>query len=564
MSDLPAAMQAAARALTAVAERRCPLCEAPVERERQVGRCVYVDPCGHRSHIGTARDENAKRASTGGPTRGGCETGGVRPDRGATGAAHVTAQTEALNTGERGAGADRPAAESAAEQRAGEGDSTNTLAAPGLLLEGDAGPGAALSLRDECDGARLRPERHPARRPLAGVGCKGQAGDPSPRDTDSSRGGPVETDTAVALIPEIRQEAPHQPERVGAGGQPETRDVATTRAAGGAHNEGPVDGEAVAQLHGAAPHAASAGTALATAVPAALDGGASGRSNIRGGRGAGVETRAASFEPGVYPGLSFAEYRAIPAINVSSLHGYERSPLHARHLAHNDHSTAERALGTALHAAVLEPAVYARVYNGRERVRGKGKVAINARRRAEDDAEGLIRLDRKDRTRIEGMRDAVLAHPIAGPLIETALATELTIVWRELETSALCKERVDILGEHEGRTICADLKTCRDARWFRFRKDVIDYRYFVAADFYVSGLAERDQAATFWWIAVESEPPHGIAIHIPSDELLLAGNREWRAAVKTHLDCRRDGVWPGYPTEPQTLNAPDWLRGRER
>lgn len=33
----------------------CPDCNAAVERERQVGRCVYAEPCGHRLFQGKAR-----------------------------------------------------------------------------------------------------------------------------------------------------------------------------------------------------------------------------------------------------------------------------------------------------------------------------------------------------------------------------------------------------------------------------------------------------------------------------------------------------------------------------
>ena len=33
----------------------CLHCGAPVFRERQVGRCIYADPCGHRQGQGAAR-----------------------------------------------------------------------------------------------------------------------------------------------------------------------------------------------------------------------------------------------------------------------------------------------------------------------------------------------------------------------------------------------------------------------------------------------------------------------------------------------------------------------------
>lgn len=34
----------------------CPICGARMERERQVGRCVYAEPCGHRLYQGRTRE----------------------------------------------------------------------------------------------------------------------------------------------------------------------------------------------------------------------------------------------------------------------------------------------------------------------------------------------------------------------------------------------------------------------------------------------------------------------------------------------------------------------------
>lgn len=41
--------------VTKVALNVCPICEKPVERQRQVGPCVYADPCGHRLYQGRAK-----------------------------------------------------------------------------------------------------------------------------------------------------------------------------------------------------------------------------------------------------------------------------------------------------------------------------------------------------------------------------------------------------------------------------------------------------------------------------------------------------------------------------
>lgn len=49
-------IEAAALAFVAsLAEGRCPVCGVIVEQQRQVGRCVYAEPCNHRLYQGKAQ-----------------------------------------------------------------------------------------------------------------------------------------------------------------------------------------------------------------------------------------------------------------------------------------------------------------------------------------------------------------------------------------------------------------------------------------------------------------------------------------------------------------------------
>ncbi|SRR6266568_971985 len=47
------ASEALQRYLTNMANDICPQCERPIEEKKQVGRCVYSWPCGHRLYQGT-------------------------------------------------------------------------------------------------------------------------------------------------------------------------------------------------------------------------------------------------------------------------------------------------------------------------------------------------------------------------------------------------------------------------------------------------------------------------------------------------------------------------------
>ncbi len=45
-----------AKLLTDLAAGICPHCGARIDEERQVGECVYADPCGHRLYQGRAKE----------------------------------------------------------------------------------------------------------------------------------------------------------------------------------------------------------------------------------------------------------------------------------------------------------------------------------------------------------------------------------------------------------------------------------------------------------------------------------------------------------------------------
>jgi hypothetical protein len=49
-----------------IANDICPTCDKPYTRQRQVGRCVYAEPCGHRLYQGSVvpkRDRVKSRAA---------------------------------------------------------------------------------------------------------------------------------------------------------------------------------------------------------------------------------------------------------------------------------------------------------------------------------------------------------------------------------------------------------------------------------------------------------------------------------------------------------------------
>lgn len=60
MSDTPTIDEALKSYLDTYAAGKCPHCQAKIDEERQVGRCVYASPCGHRLFQGKAKEKPPK------------------------------------------------------------------------------------------------------------------------------------------------------------------------------------------------------------------------------------------------------------------------------------------------------------------------------------------------------------------------------------------------------------------------------------------------------------------------------------------------------------------------
>ena len=270
-----------------------------------------------------------------------------------------------------------------------------------------------------------------------------------------------------------------------------------------------------------------------------------------------------ALSPAIHYGLSYEEYVALPGIRSSQIPGPRAALAKMRHAELHPSETAAMRLGIAVHAAILEPSVYAARYVACERSTGAGSRAANAARKAAIAAAGVLELDDEERAAVEGMRAAVIEHVEAASLIAGALACELTVTWTDDISGAPCKARLDVVRE---RAI-VDLKTCGDglAEEDAWRGHAMRYGYHRQAAWYLSGAAAVDPggADRRWkWIVVESAAPYVVEVHEADDELLEIGLEECRAGLARRLEAERTGVWPGYPRRAKTIRPPAWMRSR--
>ena len=263
--------------------------------------------------------------------------------------------------------------------------------------------------------------------------------------------------------------------------------------------------------------------------------------------------------------MNNTEYHAHPAVSKSHLDQVARSPLHywSRYVA-EDRVVPDPApammLGTALHARVLEPELFAAEYAQAPAVDRRTKAGKDAW--AEAEAEGKTLLSAADWAQIDGMAAAIESHRGASKLLgEPGSLAEASMFWTDPITGTECKCRPDLLCD-SGWVV--DLKTTDDASPASFAKSAWNFRYHVQASWYLDGVREayRMTAKGFVFIAVEKRPPYAVAIYAADAEMIAAGWREARRCLDLIAECRATGKWPGYGDTVQMLSLPKWAKDR--
>lgn len=262
------------------------------------------------------------------------------------------------------------------------------------------------------------------------------------------------------------------------------------------------------------------------------------------------------------------EYRALQAVNYSSLKKIADSPLHYWHEVLNPERekkepTPAMVLGSAIHCLCLEGLeTFAKQYirAGKfDRRTKEGKANYEAYLEAKGDATELS-WELWDQT--HAVAAAVLKSPMAQALIEGANGhSEEVVQWFDKETGMLCKCKADRIQTIDHETYVVDLKTTRDASPQSFARDMANLRYHWQAAFYSDGVAASGDwgpVKGFIFIAVEKEPPYPVAIYNVPESTLQHGRDQYRAALHKLKECLEADYWPGYDDKIRDLELPRW------
>ena len=264
----------------------------------------------------------------------------------------------------------------------------------------------------------------------------------------------------------------------------------------------------------------------------------------------------AEFIPGIHANLAGAEYHAIEAMSSSGAKKMLQSPAHYRLMRDTQiEPTEAMRIGTAVHTLILEPnradeVVALPEVNARTK---DGRAELEAWHAANAGKQGFAS---DTLARIHAAVAAVRAHPGATMLLSDG-EPEVSLLWRDSQYDVQCKARDDWLRRDGG---IVDLKTTRDASADGFGRTIASFMYHVQAAFYWIGHEHLfDRSPEFFaFVAVETEPPFGVATYVLQSDAIRAGMRHVEVALRRYREALDSGHWPGYAEEIQPISVPRW------
>lgn len=272
-----------------------------------------------------------------------------------------------------------------------------------------------------------------------------------------------------------------------------------------------------------------------------------------------------------------AKYRAIDAINCSSLKPFLKSPahyLHEKSIGDSSAPTDHFHFGGALHTYVLEPEkadsnIY--VWDDSKRPNKSktfGETENKAWKKQTWDLATGQNMDVITPAQFESikrMRDALYKHPLASLLLEDGFNKFEEIItweWAGIKFKAILDVR--------NPAFILDLKSDADAdpdKWVR--NSFWKLLYWLQAGMYydgdLGGGYEYKQSKDFYFVVVEKKPPYGVSVHRVRGEVIDYAVQTYREQSKLLIKCIKTGKFPGYEfrTWPQPfseISLPSYMR----
>jgi len=261
------------------------------------------------------------------------------------------------------------------------------------------------------------------------------------------------------------------------------------------------------------------------------------------------------------------DYFSRPEMSQSRLKDFAVSPAYYQlRLKQPQEQTEAMAMGSAVHAALLEPEIFKQKYvavwpsikltkSGNARKGTKFEKEMWTKFLAEN--LGKIILSQKEYEQVIKMRDSVFDHPKANDILSFDIEAEKEIFF-ELE-GVPCKAKLDAIVPSINTVI--DFKTARSSTAESFRRDAINMHYDLQAYWYYEAYKSLygSYPDFYAFIVVSKEEPYPVGVFEADNEFLDRGRYYALKYLKQFKECSENKVWPKNESDDVIkITTPEW------
>ena len=242
--------------------------------------------------------------------------------------------------------------------------------------------------------------------------------------------------------------------------------------------------------------------------------------------------------------LNFDVYRALPAVNASTLKAFAQAPilgLHEFKGAPQRKLTPTLRVGSCFHGCMDNTAdAFYRVADDTAQRNSMAKHFGDARV-----------VTAAEMAKAKAWKAAALRDEDAAFYYRNS-AKEVTATWQDAETGLWCKARSDAWWMDGA--VLIDWKTTEDASPQAFARAIWEYKYHWQAAHYMDGWAACGHPVEqFVFVAVEKAFPHPVGVYVLSKKALERGRADVRAWLSQWKECVSTGKWDGGYTSRGTI-----------
>lgn len=258
------------------------------------------------------------------------------------------------------------------------------------------------------------------------------------------------------------------------------------------------------------------------------------------------------------------EYSSAPGYRSSELKQILVTPSHFQHYLHNKKpETPAMRKGTALHAALLEPELFAEQFAIVPKVDKRSKAGKEEWQAFNEANVGKTLIESNDAFFVETLRYSIQTNEKAKRLLEWPGRAELSLYWTDPSTGIQLKARPDRLLQL-ATPLYVEVKSTTNASKAKFRERIAQFDYDFSIAMYREGLkCVYGELPPAVFLVIE-DITYQICLYTPDEEMLSVGLKRYRQALNTLAACLESNRWPGYQPEAlvEDISLPRWALQR--